>query len=654
MNLHMDVERVAHALDTARSELLAERTVGGHWVGELGGSPSATAAAVSALVTAHAASSGDLLAESNTPSGANCAQLLQGDLSELIVESLLWLAERQNPDGGWSDTERGKSSVAATLLVQAAFRLTCVPAKYDGLTDRADEFLELHGGAASLRNRLSRDKSFAAPVLANAALAGMIPWRQVPALPFELTCIPQHWHARLRLPIASFALPLLVAVGQLKFHHDPPRNPLTRLARLATRKRSLALLEKWQAEDGSFLESTPLTSAIVMSLSSIGLADHGIVQRGVEFLLANVRSDASWAMAPNQAVTNTARAMSVLADRPADDFLDYNAHRLDENCLDWLLECHRNGSMSPNGEPSGGWSWTDANGAPPNTDDTARALLALAEWRDRCPHLKQHRLQLAARQGVEWLLARQNSDGGWPPLERGWNVSAFDESAADLTARAVRALAKWERIWTTERAVPALDAIHSAVDRGLRYLDEAQRNDGSFVPRAFGNQHHPESYNLVYGTAEVLALCADFGRLDSELAQRAARWLIGVQHANGGWGPPRTSPATSLSNVYRTNTSRAEDALGNLCTVEETALALDALLPVAGTNQLYARAVQNGLKWLVDAVDQGRLKQPAPIGLQFGKLWHTERLHPLVFATSALNQAARQLAPQPQAVAPVA
>ena len=80
--------------------------------------------------------------------------MLQGDLSELIVESLHWLAQRQNEDGGWGDTEQGRSNIAATLLVQSAFRLTCVPAKYEGLIERADEYLESHGGIAALREAL--------------------------------------------------------------------------------------------------------------------------------------------------------------------------------------------------------------------------------------------------------------------------------------------------------------------------------------------------------------------------------------------------------------------------------------------------------------------------------------------------------------------
>jgi squalene-hopene/tetraprenyl-beta-curcumene cyclase len=143
------------------------------------------------------------------------------------------------------------------------------------------------------------------------------------------------------------------------------------------------------------------------------------------------------------------------------------------------------------------------------------------------------------------------------------------------------------------------------------------------------------------------------GQLESDMCQRAARWLLGVQHANGGWGPPRSSPATSLSNVYRSGTSRAEDALASFCSVEETSLAVEALLPLAESNQFHARAVKNGLKWLVDAVEQGRLRQPSPIGFYFAKLWYRERLYPLVFAASALGQAVRQIAPQHAVVAPV-
>jgi squalene-hopene/tetraprenyl-beta-curcumene cyclase len=641
---------------------------------------------------------------------AGLQHVLQGDLSELIVEGLHWLAQRQNDDGGWSDTEHGRSTLAATMLVQAAFRLTCVPAKYDGLTDRADEYIAAQGGITALKKRHGKDRSLTAPVLANSALAGLVPWRQVPALPFELVCLPQHWHRRLRLPVVSYAIPALVTVGQLKFRHDPPRNPLTRLARIAARKGSLAVVERMQPDSGGFMESTPLTAFVAMSLAGMGLADHPIVARCVEFLLASVRSDASWPIVSNFATWNTTLAMNALAEassaesvagseqpvaeaislgaawretvrasnldvstvvaHPEPSTARGNEHArgddadvLDENCLDWLLDCQRHEWHPYTGAQAGGWAWTDLPGGVPDADDTAGALLALARWRNRYPHLKQHRLQLAARRGIDWLLELQNRDGGWPTFCRDWNALPLDRSASDVTAHAVRALAAWQRLWkaslptTTGRAAPARtklnEHIASAIEGGIRFLDNEQRNDGSFVPLWFGNQHHPEGHNLVYGTARVVTMCAELGRLESDMAQRACRWLLAVQHANGGWGPPRSSPATSLSNIYRSNTSRAEDALASFCSVEETALAVEALLPLAGSNQLYARAVQNGLKWLVDAVEQGRLRQPAPIGFYFAKLWYHERLYPLVFATSALQQAVRQFAPPRPVAAPV-
>lgn len=690
-----DAERLIAAHDTVRAELLGERTVAGHWVGAPSSSPLATAAAISALVVAGNDAALEDLLSGNTTERTRMQDMLQGGISELVVESLHWLAERQNADGGWGDTANGRSNIAATLLVQSAFRLTGVPAKFEGLTDRADEYLEAQGGVAAFKKRYGRDKSLSAPILATAAVSGLLAWRQVPALPFEYLALPQKSYSHLQLPVVSYALPILAAVGRLKFHHDPPRNPITRLLRMAARKRSLALLERMQPESGGFLESTPLTSFVVLSLSNIGLGQHRVVRRGVEFLLASVRSDASWPIVSNLATWNTTLAMSALSDsapahaQPSDaaardtvavasawtdtthdsnpSLAAMNGQHsrvenepLDENCLDWLLDGQSAETDVYTGAEPGGWAWTDLPGGVPEAVDTANALLALARWRNRYPHLKSHRLQLAARRGAQWMLELQNRDGGWPTFSHGWSQLTFDGSACDVTALVIRALAAWEEAWHADEHTANLPAdlgerITAAIAQGWHFLEEEQHNDGSFVPLWFGNQHHPDGHNLVYGTAQVLIACRELGRLDGDLAQRAARWLLGVQHGNGGWGPPRSSPATSLSNVYRSNSSRAEDALASFCSIEETSLAVEALLPLVESNQLHARAVKNGLKWLVEAVEQGRLRQPSPIGFYFAKLWYEERLYPLVFAASALRQAVRQAAPQTQAASvPVA
>ena len=55
-------------------------------------------------------------------------------------------------------------------------------------------------------------------------------------------------------------------------------------------------------------------------------------------------------------------------------------------------------------------------------------------------------------------------------------------------------------------------------------------------------------------------------------------------------------------------------------------------------------AVEKGLNWLIDRVEQGQHRQPAPIGFYFAKLWYYERLYPLTFTVAALGRACRQFA----------
>jgi len=703
MNLHVDLERVRVAHKTVRAELLAERTGAGHWVGELGSSPSATATAVSALVIAHQNDAGLSLSELPVDDRQFHSQdILQGDLSELIVESLHWLAQHQNEDGGWGDATGARSNLAATMLVRAAFRLTGVPARYDQLTERAERYITAQDAVAGLR-RVCKDRLISVPILTNCALAGLIPWRQVPALPFEFASIPQGWHRALGFSFPGHAIPLLVAVGQAKFRHDPPHNPALRLIRYASRPRSLAVAQAMLSERGGCFDETQWTAFVVMCLASIGLQNHPLVESGLEFLLSSIRSNASWPIESNLAVWNTTLAVGALSPEPSaaraqtsstrpthdrradndsshsiraawqetlrdDDTVvavvrpaaiqsreeetDDDSEVTDQRCLNWLLACQRNKRRPIAGEQIGGWGWSDLPGALPNTDDTAGALLALCRWWGREGDPRPDRLEHAARLGVEWLLATQNDNGGWPMFRRGSNTAPPTRSACDLSAHAMRALVVWQRLWKSSPRAKSRDVasrtgrIVSAVERGLEFLEIEQRGDGSFPALRFGNEHHPDGQNLVYGTSRVLQMCAQLDLLNTEMARRAARWLLTAQHACGGWGPPRTP--LDYSGEYKKNGSqswRANPTLEKFCSVEETSLALDALLPLDPTGEAYARAVHQGLNWLVNAVEQDRHRQPALIGVHFTRLWYHERLYPLVFAAGALSSAIRQFAP---------
>ena len=65
------------------------------------------------------------------------------------------------------------------------------------------------------------------------------------------------------LPVVSYAVPALVAIGQARYFHRPPRNPLVRLVRRLALKGSLRTLQDMQPTSGGYLEAVPLTSFVV-------------------------------------------------------------------------------------------------------------------------------------------------------------------------------------------------------------------------------------------------------------------------------------------------------------------------------------------------------------------------------------------------------
>ena len=109
-----------------------------------------------------------------------------------------------------------------------------------------------------------------------------------------------------------------------------------------------------------------------------------------------------------------------------------------------LAACGRSGPRSiPSPRPApGGWGWNDAAGAVPDADDTAAALLALRAIVGSAAESQPEPIAAAAARGVAWLLDLQNDDGGWPTFCRGWGTMPFDRSGCDLTAHALRALAR--------------------------------------------------------------------------------------------------------------------------------------------------------------------------------------------------------------------
>jgi squalene-hopene/tetraprenyl-beta-curcumene cyclase len=668
---YTDLDRLLAAHEKARDDLLAERVPEGHWVGELASSALATATALSALALVQSSCHGE-----QTTLTVQSDDVRPGtwDLGPLICRGLNYLATQQNADGGFGDTDLSHSNIATTMLVRAAFHLAstagkgaqCSPvdltaqSQHRNLLDRAAQYVEAKGGIEGLRARYGKDKTFAVPILTNCALAGLVDWRKVSPLPFELAAFPQSWYRFFRLPVVSYAIPALVAIGQARFFHCKPRNPLICALRAASIKRTLNVLDRMQPASGGYLEAIPLTSFVVMSLAGTGRADHPVAQRGVKFLLDTVRPDGSWPIDTNLATWVTTLAMNAL-DGPG---------TLSDNSFEWLLSCQHNERHPFTGAAPGGWGWSDLSGAVPDADDTAGALLALAKFADpkkfnrQAPHGPgiYGRAYSAAIRGTCWLANLQNRDGGWPTFCRGWGTLPFDRSSPDLTAHAMRALSAWIELGKWGAHGP--NRFADSIERGFRYLAKSQRPDGSWAPLWFGNQDHPHEENPVYGTSRVLLAYRDLQRMNDDAAQRGLQWLAANQNADGGWGTAAVMPigrhkssdyAASSATVASNGSCLpgAQSPVLNISadcgsSVEETAWALEGLLAgldnrtLAVDNSLQ-NAIDQGVRWLVCAVEDGRHRQVAPVGFYFAKLWYYEKLYPLVFTVAALGDSLARL-----------
>jgi squalene-hopene/tetraprenyl-beta-curcumene cyclase len=544
------------ALQNARERLLAELLPDGRWLGELSSSALATAVASFALRLA--------------------------GRTEIAERGVQWLKNHRNADGGWGDSPESPSNFTTTLLCR------CVLDEDIGSPQEvADSILEFYGD----------DRTFSVPILTLCMLSGKLgdDWSILPQLPFELAVFPHRFYKLLRLPVVSYALPALIAIGLVR-HVNRPAPFASFRNRLVSRV--LRILQKIQPESGGFLEAAPLNGFVGMSLTGAGYGDHPVAQGCFKFLENTVREDGSWPIDINLSTWVTSLSARALGD----DLSQEQQDRI-RNCLlrtQWLEE-HPFTHAAP-----GGWGWTPEQGGVPDADDTAAALIALhqlgqtgGQTGKSAPHVEQ--TFRSAQQGIQWLLDLQNRDGGMPTFCRGWGKLPFDRSCPDLTAHAVRAFVEWRadvdsRLWKK---------MERAIRRALHYLEREQRSDGTWLPLWFGNQNNPNHENPVYGTVRVLEalLEVDESAFPSvgKMRQRGLQWLENAR-------PPGLS-------------------------VEETALRVG----------LTGKGVEN----LLEMTSSGMEFPASPIGLYFASLWYSERLYPLIFTVEALKRhAVRSEVPQ--------
>lgn len=552
------------------ARLLEKRPANGMWLGKLSSSAISTSVSVFALYSVD-----------------------KEKYEKPIEEGGSWLLSTMQPDGSWGDTVESPSNMTATLLTYAS--LTAIglapqktkeylTAKFGGSTDQhiIEGVLAYYG----------KDLTFSAPILVMCALAGIISsWDKIPQLPFEVSVLPQKLFRFFRLPVVSYAIPALIAVGILRYKKGK-KNVLSPIRTLFI-KRSLQVLIQLQPANGGFLEAAPLTAFVAMCLCGAGYRDHTATQKGIGFLTDTVREDGAWPIDTNLASWVTALSVRALGD----DLKEKKA----------LAETIRQNAFAFQhpftGAKEGGWGWTNLPGAVPDADDTAGALIALHILQEGvyCPEVGK---------GIEWLLDLQNSDGGMPTFCKGWGKLPFDRSSPDISAHSILAFHLWRDTIPSDLQKKCSKSIR----RMLKWMHTIQANDGSWTPLWFGDQEAVDERSPVYGTTMIVEYLSGLEEpLAQEMALKGFNYILSVQNEDGGWGGAKGIP----SKV--TLTARALSAMASFCKTEQ-------------------EPMRQAFDFLYRKYKAGELYQCEPIGLYFSRLWYSEELYNITFVLNAIKK----------------
>ena len=610
-------------LDRAVAALMSKRDPRGFWEGRLASSTLATAVSLCAF------------ANEEFDAGKR-------------TKAFAYLASTQNADGGWGDTEISKSNLAATLLVLSAHASNSNPSGCQGAVPRslpqrvgastsslqgaeycslapdavarANVFVEKLGGLRDgLKNVYGKDLTFQVPIRMTAACAGLIPWSDVDALPFELALAPRGLMGALRLPVVSYALPALVTVG-LARHANAPSwfLPLRWLRNFAT-ERALDTILKMQPESGGYLEAIPITAFSLLGLKSADRGDHPIAQNARKFLRDTQREDGSWPVEVHLSIWNTTRAIDALHAAGLLEKVMTQQER--DMTRDWILAQQTKGKSVYSDAAPGGWGWNHLSGSVPDADDTSGAILAL-----RALGVSDSHESIVS--GQAWLLSIQNKNGGFPTFCRGWETLPFDKSSPDLTAHALRALAT-QGLAVRNDAIVSCELDSFSLWNGWCYLLKAIQADGAVHPLWFGCESSPNKLNATYGTAHALYAMAGlkqigFDDFDTPIGRPylfsideksiiVRNFLLSIQNPDGGFGGCKGAPSSA----------------------EETGLSLRALASCGVDNN--DSVCEKAAQWLVEHQRADGSWNPAPIGFYFAVLWYYEELYPLYYAIGGLG-----------------
>ncbi len=581
-------EKIKSTIKSLEEKLLSQRNEKGVWDGHLSSSALAVAVAIFSLWKYR-------------PNVNNL----------LINRGVDWLKFNQNKDGGYGDTPQSKSNLSTSLLCWSAFSIVKNEEYYRPNVNELENYLVNQIGSlepAQISNAIlthyKNDRTFSVPILAMCALAGRLGhygWKFVPQLPYQLAVLPNSLFRFLNLSVVSYAIPALISMGLIKQKRNPSRNPLMRFINKKLEKKLLKVLSEKQPPNGGFLEAIPLTGFVLMTLVGAGFKKHTVCRKAQSFLQKTIREDGSWPIDTSLATWVTTLAVNAMSENT---FSKIEA-LAKQNITKWLLNQQHKTVHPFTKTPPGGWAWIDTPGGVADGDDTSGALIALKRLIGPTNEGKK-----AAKAGLTWLMGIQNSDGGFPTFCKGWGKLPFDASCPDITGHAIRAIISWK----DELDAAFTKKLNKSLNRGIGYLKNTRKSDGSWLPLWFGNEHDTEHQNPVYGTSQVLIGLSKAKRAGipglEQMIEASAAFLLQVKNKDGSWGGNKKLPPS----------------------IEETALAMRALSLCGHKSDL-----ENSVNWLIDKLQEDKVKA-SPIGLYFASLWYDEEMYPLVYGVGALNE----------------
>ncbi|MFM8734352.1 MAG: squalene--hopene cyclase [Pirellulales bacterium] len=569
----------------------------------------------------------------------------------------------QRPDGGWAIYPGGPVDVSASVKAYLALKLLGHEPDEPGL-ERARRAIAAAGGPWAVN-------SFTRFYL---ALLGQMSYSACPAVPPEAVLLPDWfpvnlhrvsaWSRTMIVPLSLMwafkpqrRVPRGRGIDELFTDRDrrgppPPADTsfwarffrgidrcmkaceavgLTPLRARAVQACRRWMLDRFEGSDGLGAIFPPIVWSII-ALKSMGCDDDAPEVREAWGRLEGLverEPDGTVRLEPCRSpVWDTAITLIGIVESSAAGLRD--AGHAAARAVDWLLanEIRTTGDWAERAtaDPSG-WCFEYANRFYPDVDDTAMVVISLATWRDATPDDAARRgaVDAAIARAVRWLVAMQNSDGGWGAFDRDNNHeflckvpfadhnAMIDPSSPDLAGRVLEAFGK-----------TGLRPGHPAVDRAVAYVRAAQEADGGWFGRW--------GVNYIYGTWQVLEGLRAVGTpADDPAVVGGACWLETHQQSDGGWGETPES-----------YTDRGLAGSG-VPTASQTAWAVAGLVAAGrGTSS----AVRRGVHWLATRQEiDGIWEQREFTGTGFPQVFYLRyHYYPIYFPLLALSRARRCVA----------